>query len=108
MSYTRFITNLILLYSYPSSDKPESSFLSLLLELSLHHPHTSLRNTILSILSTLIVLREYPTPSRFSHAIKHVYSSLTSLMAEAMKNEMDEDELYLTVQVVTTLSTIIG
>lgn len=104
LSYTLFTSSIPLLYSFPSQDKPDSSFLSLLLQLALQHPHTTLRNTILSLLANLLELGSYPVHPLLSPAVKLMYPSLTSLMAEGMKNEMTEEELCEVIRVTTTVS----
>ena len=106
LSYTLFTSSIPSLYSFPSHEKPDSSFLSLLLQLALQHPHTTLRNTILSLLTNLLELGSYPVHPLLTPAVKLMYPSLTSLMAEGMKNKMTKDELYETIRVTTTLSII--
>ena len=78
------------------------------MQLALQHPHTSLRTRVLSLLTSLLELGSYPVHPLLNPAVKLMYPSLMSLMAEGMKGEMDGDELYEIVQVTTTLSKVLS
>ena len=103
LSYTLFSCTLPSLYSFPADSPPERSFLSLLLSLSLQHPHSSLRCRILSLLSHLLELGSFPVHPLFHAATHLVYVSLQQLCDAAMRGDFAEQELFEVVRAVTTL-----
>lgn len=107
LSYTLFSCTLPSLYSFPDASDPERSFLSLLLQLSLHHPHTSLRCYILSLLSRLLELGSFPVHPLFHSAVRLVYASLLQLCDAAMRGDFAEQELFEVVRAVTTLGGVL-
>lgn len=103
LSYTLFSCSLSSLYSFPSSDHPEHSLLSLLLSLAQQHPHSDLRCRILSLLSHLLELGGFPVRPSFHSAARLIYASLQQQCDAAMRGDFDEMELFEVVRLATTL-----
>ena len=103
LSYTLFSFSLSSLYSFPSSDHPEHSLLSLLLSLAQQHPHSDLRCRILALLSHLLELGGFPVRPSFHSAARLIYASLQQQCDAAMRGDFDEMELFEVVRLATTL-----